>query len=307
MLEILMIVYQWGVVLADFIHLLLITIQSYVMCLFRFFVPPPMKSLRGKLVLITGAGHGIGAELALNMARQGARVVCVDVDEESNMRTAQAITGKEMQTGWAYTCDVADREHVRHVTRKIRAEVGDIDILVNNAGIMYCKPLEESSKEEVQRLFNVNVLSHFYMLHEWLPVFKERGSGQVVALSSCMGLVGARNMVAYCASKFAIRGMMEALKEELRYDGRFPDIRLTCVMPFLVETGLAKRYRIRFPTINPPTSPPRAAELITDAVRREEYHVAIPSRDFYLFKILSILPLAVQHAASDFLGVYCDE
>jgi len=306
MLEILMIVYQWGVVLADFIHLILITIQSYVVALFRFFIPPPMKSIRGKLVLITGAGHGIGAELALHMARQGARVVCVDVDEASNRDTVRAIETKELQQAWAYTCDVADKDHVKHVMGKIRREVGDIDILVNNAGIAHIKPLLQTSNEEVQRLINVNVLSHFYTLHEWLPVFTARGSGHIVALSSCLGLVGARNLVSYCSSKFAVRGLMEALKEELRYDSMYPNIKLTCVHPFVVETGLSKKYRIRFPSFNAPIAPSDAARLITEGVRREDYHVAIPSKDFYLFRTLGMLPLTVQHAAADFLGVACD-
>lgn len=99
---------------------------------------------------------------------------------------------------------------------KILVEVGYISVIVNNAGIMHCHPLLKHSEEEIRSLFDVNVLSHFWIFEAFLPHLLAKGRGHIIALSSISGIIGLNNLVPYCTSKFAVRGLMEALSEEIR-------------------------------------------------------------------------------------------
>lgn len=104
---------------------------------------------------------------------------------------------------------------------------------------------------------------------------KQNNHGHIVALSSCAGLIGFRNLVPYCASKFAVRGLMEALFEELRYSSS-PNINFTTIYPYMVDTGLCKRPRIRFEGLMPLLTPKYVAEFIMDAQRRNVIETTIP-------------------------------
>ncbi|KAG0714289.1 Estradiol 17-beta-dehydrogenase 11 [Chionoecetes opilio] len=268
MLGIIMVVYQYVLLCCDFVNLLFRAVLLSCLALWRAVRPPPLDSMAGEIVLVTGAGHGIGRELSLQFARLGGRVVCLDIHEG----TAADIL-REGGTAWAFCCDVANRDDVATVSAKVRQEVGEVTVLVNNAGIMPCKPFLKHSPDQIIDVFRVNVFAHFWMIQEWLPSFIAAGQGRIVAMSSIAGLVATANLAPYCASKFAVRGLMEGLTEELRYAGRNPHIRLTCVYPFVVDTGLAHNPRIRFPSLNPVTSPAQCAAHIIEGVRRgEECH-----------------------------------
>ncbi|KAA0202900.1 hypothetical protein HAZT_HAZT011920 [Hyalella azteca] len=306
MIALLMIIYQWALTIFDLVHFVFLVGWLYLVAIFRLFVPNQKKSLSGQVAMVTGAGHGIGKELALQLSRLGVKVVCCDINEAWNQNTVEAIKA-EAGVAWGYKCDVSSASCVHDVSSMIRKEVGDIDILINNAGIMPCKSFLQHSAQDVEKLFAINVMSHFHTLREWLPVFMSRGDGHIVALSSIAGLMGTSNLVPYCATKHAIRGLMEGLKEELRFDNRYPGIKLTTVHPFVVETGLAKSYRIRFPLFNPVTTPADAASIIIDGIQREHYVVSIPKKDFYFLKLFSVLPLSIQHALSDLLEAEVDE
>lgn len=104
---------------------------------------------------------------------------------------------------------------------------------------------------------------------------KQNNHGHIVALSSCAGLIGFRNLVPYCASKFAVRGMMEALLEEVRY-GTNSKIKFTTICPYMVDTGLCKKPRIRFEGLMPLLTPKYVAEFIVDAQRRNVIETTIP-------------------------------
>lgn len=101
---------------------------------------------------------------------------------------------------------------------KILHEVGHVSIIVNNAGIMPTHSFIERSfnAEEIRKLFDVNVMAHFWILQAFLPHMLSKRRGHIVAISSMAGICGLTNLVPYCATKFAVRGLMEALHEELR-------------------------------------------------------------------------------------------
>lgn len=99
---------------------------------------------------------------------------------------------------------------------RIKAEIGPISVLVNNVGIMPTHPILQQSADEIQRVFDVNVFSQFWTIQAFLSHMQEKNRGHIICLSSIAGLVGISNLVPYCATKFAVRGLMESLHAELR-------------------------------------------------------------------------------------------
>ncbi|XP_047480103.1 epidermal retinol dehydrogenase 2-like isoform X2 [Penaeus chinensis] len=306
MIGIIMIVYQFILLVFDFLNFVSRAILLTLQAAWRLVFPPPEKSVVGEIVLITGAGHGIGRELSLQLARLGAKIVCLDIDEANNQKTVADIC-REGGAAYGYKCDVTSRDEVRTVSNEIRENVGEITILVNNAGIMPCKQFIKHTPEEIERIFKVNVFAHFWMLKEWLPTFIAMGRGHVVAMSSIAGLMATSNLVPYCASKYAVKGLMDGLVEEMRYGGRNPNIKFTCVHPFVVDTGLAKKPRIRFPSLTPVLTPETAAEAIINAVQLEEPEVLLPFQAAVIHYILRLLPREVQKAFLDFMDTGVDE
>jgi len=111
---------------------------------------------------------------------------------------------------------VTSREKVLEAGNKVLSEVGAVTILVNNAGIMPQHEFLKHTENEIRKIFEINVLAHFWLFQAFLPKMIEKNSGNIVALSSMAGIMGFQNLVPYCGSKFAVRGIQEALSEELR-------------------------------------------------------------------------------------------
>ncbi|XP_019881307.2 short-chain dehydrogenase/reductase family 16C member 6-like [Aethina tumida] len=258
-------------ILAFFVKLLYYIGDS----IYNTFNKPLPKSVKGEIVLITGTGHGIGKELALLYASEGATVVGWDINEENNKKTMEEIANKNYPKAYSYVCDISNRENVLQVAEKVRRDVGDVTILINNAGIMPTHPLLEHTHKEIEKIMNINVMAHFWTIEAFLPAMKKNNNGHIVALSSMAGQLGLVNLVPYCASKFAVRGMMEALHEELR---RHPknNIHLTSIYPFMVDTGLCKNPVIKFPNLMPLQKPREVAEVIMHCQRNNILERSIP-------------------------------
>jgi all-trans-retinol dehydrogenase (NAD+) len=112
--------------------------------------------------------------------------------------------------------DVTNREKVLETGAKVLKEVGTVNTLLNNAGIMPQHEFLKHTENEIRKIFEINVLAHFWMFQAFLPKMVEINKGHIVALSSMAGLMGMRNLVPYCGSKYAVRGIQEAMSEELR-------------------------------------------------------------------------------------------
>jgi len=163
-----MLVYRVLLVALDFAVLGLQVVTAVAASLWEVVRPREMKDLRGQVAVVTGAGHGIGRNLALQLATLGVRVACWDVD----MRAAEDVVD-EMEklggSGLAVLVDVSDREAVRRGALTSRTQLGEVTLLFNNAGIMPCKPFLSHTEKEVEKVFAVNVFSQFWCVYEFLP------------------------------------------------------------------------------------------------------------------------------------------
>ena len=134
---------------------LLKSVGEYVRLLYRSFSPRPLRDVAGEVVLVTGAGHGIGREVALQLGSLGAVIICVDKDTENNNNTGAKIRAQGGYS-WCYQCDVSDKMKVREMAARVRKDVGDVNILVNNAGIMVTKQFLLQTDAEIESTVNVS-------------------------------------------------------------------------------------------------------------------------------------------------------
>ncbi|XP_052747258.1 epidermal retinol dehydrogenase 2-like isoform X2 [Bicyclus anynana] len=249
----------------------------------------------------------MGREMALRFARLGAIVVCVDINAAGNEETARMIR-QEKGKAHTYQCDVTDRAAVMQLKEKVSREVGDVAILVNNAGIMPARPVLEQNEKEIRLMNDVNVNANIWMIQAFLPNMMARNYGHIVAMSSMAGLMGIRNLVPYCGSKYAVRGIMESLAVELRDDPRgLTGIKLTTIFPYIVDTGLCKHPRIRFQKLMKVLDAGEAADMIVDAVRREIVEMTLPPELHYMNRfIFRLLPFQAACTWNDFFNTGVD-
>ncbi|XP_062537758.1 short-chain dehydrogenase/reductase family 16C member 6 isoform X3 [Armigeres subalbatus] len=300
-------IYNLIILIVDIVVMLVRWIYFTLEALYMVAVPPKPESVAKDIVLVTGAGHGIGRSLAQQYSQLGATVVCLDINDKMNQETISSIK-KERGNAFGFVCDVTKREEIIETAKKVKEQVGVVTILVNNAGIMPTHTLLKQTEGEIRKTFEINVLAHFWMLQTYLPDMIEKNRGFIVALSSIAGLVGLNNLVPYCGSKHAVRGIMEACHEEIRQDPRKPNIKFTSVYPYMVDTGLCKRPHMRFPNLMRLVKPDEAAASIIDAQRRGLIDVSIPKYLLYLNTFVRLFPLKAANLLRDFLdsGVESD-
>lgn len=189
-----------------------------------------MSEFVGKVAIVTGASSGIGQRTAELLAERGARVAIFARSKEKLLR----IAGDQML---AIAGDVTDLEDIERLFSMTEARLGKCDVLINNAGMIDPAPLVDTTIEQWQRMFAVNVESMFLTCRRALPSMLERGSGAIVNVSSISGVPGPEKFpgwVSYCASKGAVISLTEALAVEVKERG----VRVNCVSPGSVDTQM---------------------------------------------------------------------
>ncbi|KAK2587657.1 hypothetical protein KPH14_003776 [Odynerus spinipes] len=275
---------------------------AMIVASFKVVMPSTMKNLIGDTVLITGAGHGIGRELAIQLGSMGCIIVCWDVDIDANRATMSAVS-KNGGEVYGFVVDVSKRVEVLQTIKMMRkVGIPEVTILINNAAVLYHRPILKHSPDDIERTFNVNVLSNFWTIEAVLPSMIIHGKGHIVAISSMCGIYGISHKVPYCASKFAVRGLMEALHEEVRMDPKKPKIHFTTIYPFYVDTGLAKDPKYRFPYIFGVVPAEYAASEVIKAIRRNYTEYSIPRCLLSLNAINRIIPETAMRLILDFLA-----
>lgn len=171
--------------------------------------------LKDKIVVITGASSGIGAITAQMLSIRGAIPILIARSEDKLKETAAGIQGKHGM----YICDVRDSARVEETFAEILHAYGRIDILLNNAGYGKFADFTEMSSEEFEDMMDVNYMGIVRCTKAVVPHMLERGSGQIVNVASMAGKIGSSRAVAYTASKHAVLGFTNALRQELRKSG----------------------------------------------------------------------------------------
>lgn len=168
--------------------------------------------IEGKVVLVTGGGGGIGSAIAQAFLEKGARVAISDIDIAHAQAEAESMGGGVL----ALSHDVTSAESWAAVRQDVEAKLGPVDVVCNNAGVsLPFKPLEEVAPEEFDRVMAINVRGVYLGCLEFISAFKARRSGHIVNTSSVNGQIPHGTFAAYSASKFAVSGLSEALRQEL--------------------------------------------------------------------------------------------
>ncbi|XP_001513928.2 epidermal retinol dehydrogenase 2 [Ornithorhynchus anatinus] len=271
--------------------------------LFFCVVPKRKKNVAGEVVLITGAGSGIGRLLALKFARLGTVLVLWDVNQEGNKETAKLAQEAGAARVHAYTCDCSRKEEVYSVANQVKKEVGDVTILINNAGIVTGKRFLDTPDEMVEKSFQVNSIAHCWTYKAFLPAMVASNHGHLVSISSSAGLIGLNGLADYCASKFAAFGFAEAVSLEMFVQG-VTGVKSTLVCPYFTNTGMFEGCSTKSPHLLPILEPEYVASKIMDAILQEQVYLFIPRSLYFLMAFKSILPSKLGLALGEFLGVF---
>lgn len=197
-----------------------------------------MKTLHRKVVVITGAGSGIGRVLALNAASKSARLALSDWEAEGLAETAALIRGRHGVEPRTDKLDVRDRGAMAAYARAVAEEFGAVNLVVNNAGVGFFGFFEEMNYEQFERIMDINFWGVINGTKEFLPHLIASGDGHLVNISSVDGLLGIAGQSQYCASKFAVRGFTEALRQEMLIARH--KVAVTCVHPGNIKTDIAR-------------------------------------------------------------------
>lgn len=191
--------------------------------------------LKDKVAIITGGGRGIGRAIAIAYAAEGARVVIAARNTEQLDGVAAEITAQGGEV-LAVPTDLRSRAAVERLIQECLQRFGRLDILVNNAGINPRGPFLESTDEEWEQGWQINVMGVVHCCRAALPIMQKQGSGNIINVGSGMGQVGRSNLSVYCASKAALHGLTQSIAEEVWQDG----ILVNVLIPGPVRTELSK-------------------------------------------------------------------
>ncbi len=191
------------------------------------------RHFSGKLALVTGAGSGIGKQIAFALSRSGASLICVDLNSESAEETATA-TG-----GVSYQADVSNRDDMAELAAKVEEQHGVLDILVNNAGVGLSGHFLDTSLKDWDWIVSINLMGVVNGCHFLAPAMVKRGSGHVVNISSGLAFTPRSTEPAYVATKAGVL----ALSRCLRADWRKAGVKVSAVCPGVTNTPIATSTR----------------------------------------------------------------
>ena len=252
------------------------------------------RSLAGKVVVITGAGRGIGAATAERLAGEGAVVVIGDLDEALAKETAATIGGSTV----GMALDVTDHSAFTDFLDQVEREIGPVDVLVNNAGIMPLSRIEDESAAATHAQVAVNVLAVIHGTKEAVRRMKPRGGGHIVNISSAAGRVPVAGGSTYTGTKHAVTGFSNALHIEFTAD-RTP-IHITAVHPAIVRTELSKGLKDNKGVT--PVTPEQVADAIVDALKHPRPNVFVPKSLGLATKTGALVPQRVGEWLNRVLG-----
>lgn len=201
-----------------------------------------MFDLTSKTVLVTGAASGIGEAIAHTMASRHAFVYVADIDREKGEQVVSAIKASDGMAKFL-DLDVANDEACADVADTVLREHRKLDILVNNAGVGHVGTIEQTTTDDLDRLYAVNIRGMFSLTKAFIPSMRGRKSGVIVNMSSVGGVAAVKERIAYCITKFAVVGFTKCLALDHAMEG----IRANCICPGRVETPFVKARISEYP------------------------------------------------------------
>ncbi|XP_061110967.1 epidermal retinol dehydrogenase 2-like isoform X1 [Conger conger] len=265
----------------------------------RIFVGPRRKNVTGEVVLITGAGSGIGRLIALEFAGLGVSLVLWDINQEGNRETARLAKEKGASWAQAYLCDCSDKAEVYRVADQVKRDIGDVSILINNAGIVTGRRFMDAPDSLIEKTMGVNAMSHFWTVKAFLPAMMANNHGHLTCIASTAGLIGVNGLADYCASKFAAVGFTESVALELLSSGK-DGVKTTIVCPYFINTGMFDGCYTKWPNVLPILEPDYVAQRIVTAILTDQAFLFMPRTVYFLMLLKNILPAKL----TVLLGVY---
>jgi NAD(P)-dependent dehydrogenase (short-subunit alcohol dehydrogenase family) len=251
-----------------------------------------MDAFAGKVAAVTGAGSGIGAALATELVRRGARVAISDIDADALAGTEKQLLalGGDVK---ADRLDVTERAAFLTYADDVKAHFGTVNQIYNNAGIAFLGDVEVSSYKDIERVMDIDFWGVVNGTKGFLPHLIESGDGHVVNISSMFGLFAIHGQAPYHAAKFAVRGFTEALRQEMVLAGH--PVKVTCVHPGYINTDIVRHMESAAGVDTAPlvgtfdkiarTSPQRVAKIVLNAVEKNKARV-LPGADAKMYDLL---------------------
>ncbi|GAB34087.1 SDR family NAD(P)-dependent oxidoreductase [Gordonia otitidis] len=242
-----------------------------------------MKDFRDKVVVVTGAGSGMGRELAVKLAQQGAKLAISDVDPDG-LATTEKLVAEAGAPVHAQILNVAEREAVLDYAETVMGHYGKVNVVFNNAGIAHHGEVERTEFKDIERVMDVDFWGVVNGTKAFLPHIIASGDGHIVNTSSLFGLLSEPGQAAYNSAKFAVRGFTEALNQEMLI-AKHP-VRVTCVHPGGIKTAIARNATVAddydqanfaqfFDKYLARTSASSAADTIIKGVKKNKARVLI--------------------------------
>ncbi|WP_411677596.1 3-oxoacyl-[acyl-carrier-protein] reductase [Caproicibacter sp.] len=192
--------------------------------------------LKDKTAVITGASRGIGKEIALKFAGEGADIAAI---YSGNRDAAEELCAQIRALGRkasSYRCDVSNFEAVKETVKQIKTDFNGFDILVNNAGITIDRLVPQMKEEEFERVLNVNLKGAFHMIQQTYMVFARKHGGKIINIASVSGLTGAVGQANYSSAKAGLIGLTKSVARELA--GR--NVTCNAIAPGLIDTAMTR-------------------------------------------------------------------
>ena len=258
-----------------------------------------MRSLTGKVAVITGAGSGIGRALAQRLAGEGCHLALADNHADNLQSIATELRERGHQVS-SHILDVADRGAVFAFADEVLSHHGRAELIINNAGVSVSQTIAELSFDDFEWLMNINFWGVVHGTKAFLPHLLKADQGHIVNISSLFGIIALPTQAAYNASKFAVRGFTEALRQELDAS----NIGVSCVHPGGIKTNIAQTARF-YQGMNgnrdaaraaadfgrlARTSPEQAARLIVEGVKAGRPRILIGNDARLLDIVQRLLP-----------------
>ena len=201
-------------------------------------------NLKNKLVLITGGAKGIGLATAQRILNEGGKVILWDFKEDDLNKTVNNFKEHGFDV-FSQICDVTNKEQVYSNAKIIKEKFGSLDILINNAGTVYTGYMLDRSDEELENLINVNFTSMIYTIRAFMPAMLDKNSGHIINISSASSMTGAPKLAVYAATKWAVAGLTESLRLEVKKMGK-SGVKFSSIHPNFLKKGLFEGTKLNF-------------------------------------------------------------